>query len=45
MTEFAGRHVLAELGGVSPDVLDDEAVVCAALTQAVTEAGADSRTW
>src|SRR5919198_902096 len=38
--EFAGRHVLAELVGVNPNVLDDEAVVRAALTDAVVAAGA-----
>ena len=38
--EFSGRHVLAELVGISPDVLDDESVVRAALTDAVVAAGA-----
>jgi spermidine synthase len=40
MTPFAGRHVLAELSGVDPGLLDDEARVTAALTDALTRAGA-----
>lgn len=38
--QFAGRHVLAELGGIEPAVLDEPAFLRAALTSAVTEAGA-----
>lgn len=37
---FAGRHVLAELGGVDPALLDDAEFLRAALHSAVTEAGA-----
>jgi spermidine synthase len=38
--DFAGRHVLAELVGVRPDLLDDEPGLCAALRDALAEAGA-----
>lgn len=38
--EFAGRHVLAELGGINPDLLDDEPGLRAALAGSLTEAGA-----
>ncbi len=37
---FAGRHVLAELTGVDPFLLDDETAVRAALGEALTRAGA-----
>jgi len=37
---FAGRHVLAELTGLDPVLLDDEERVRDALTSALTEAGA-----
>lgn len=37
---FAGRHVLAELHGVDPGVLDDPERLGELLTAAVTEAGA-----
>ena len=37
---FAGRHVLAELDGIDPGVLDDPGFLRGALTAAVTEAGA-----
>jgi S-adenosylmethionine decarboxylase len=37
---FAGRHVLAELGGVDPALLDDAEFLRTALRSAVTEAGA-----
>ena len=40
MRPFAGRHVLAELTGVDPDRLDDEAGMREALVAALTEAGA-----
>lgn len=38
--EFAGRHVLAELHGVEPGLLDDPAFLRDALDTALTEAGA-----
>lgn len=38
--EFAGRHVLAELRGIDPAVLGDEAAVVAALRTALREGGA-----
>lgn len=38
--DFAGRHVLAELGGIKPDRLDDEPGLRVALTGSLTEAGA-----
>lgn len=37
---FVGRHVLAELVGVEPALLDDHTAVCAALRDSLTEAGA-----
>jgi S-adenosylmethionine decarboxylase len=37
---FAGRHVLAELDGIDAALLDDPVFLRAALTSAVTEAGA-----
>jgi len=37
---FAGRHVLAELRGIDPAVLGDEAAVVAALRTALAEGGA-----
>ncbi|MCU1679377.1 MAG: speH [Amycolatopsis sp.] len=37
---FAGRHVLAELGGIAPELLDDVEFLRSALWSAVTEAGA-----
>ncbi|MGH3518152.1 MAG: adenosylmethionine decarboxylase [Haloechinothrix sp.] len=37
---FAGRHVLAELGGVDPALLDDPAFLEHALAGALTGAGA-----
>ncbi|HVV10166.1 adenosylmethionine decarboxylase [Amycolatopsis sp.] len=37
---FAGRHVLAELDGIEPDLLDDPEFLRRALTSAVSEAGA-----
>ncbi len=37
---FAGRHVLAELTGVDPDLLDDEPALTTAMGVALTEAGA-----
>ena len=37
---FTGRHVLAELHGVDPGVLDDPARLGELLSSAVTEAGA-----
>lgn len=37
---FAGRHVLAELDGIDPAVLDDPGFLGDALRTAVTEAGA-----
>lgn len=37
---FAGWHVLAELGGASPGVLDDEAFLLRALESALRECGA-----
>lgn len=40
MRPFSGRHVLAELTGVDPARLDDEAGVREALVAALTEAGA-----
>ncbi|WP_308015366.1 adenosylmethionine decarboxylase [Pseudonocardia sp. ICBG1293] len=38
-----GRHVLAELGGIAPEVLDDCERLRADLTTALTEAGAQVR--
>lgn len=38
-----GRHVLAELGGIAPDVLDDCARLRTDLADALTEAGAQVR--
>ncbi|MBO0874079.1 MAG: adenosylmethionine decarboxylase [Pseudonocardia sp.] len=38
--EFAGRHVLAELAGVRPKLLDDEPGLCAAMRDSLAEAGA-----
>lgn len=40
MPDFSGRHVLAELHGVDPGVLDDPVRLGELLTAAVTEAGA-----
>ncbi|OXM64420.1 MULTISPECIES: adenosylmethionine decarboxylase [Amycolatopsis] len=40
---FAGRHVLAELRGIDPGLLDDPAFLRDALRTAVTEAGATVR--
>ncbi|RKT56763.1 adenosylmethionine decarboxylase [Saccharothrix australiensis] len=37
---FAGQHVLAELEGVSPELLDDERFLRHALGEALTQAGA-----
>jgi S-adenosylmethionine decarboxylase len=37
---FAGRHVLAELGGVDPLLLDDVGFLRSVLRDALTEAGA-----
>jgi len=37
---FAGRHVLAELDGIDPALLDDPEFLSETLTAAVTEAGA-----
>jgi len=37
---FAGWHVLAELGGAAPDVLDDEPALCRALESALLDSGA-----
>jgi spermidine synthase len=37
---FSGRHVLAELDGVEPRLLDDPEFLCQALRSAVSEAGA-----
>ena len=39
----AGRHVLAEFNGIDPALLDDEAALRAALTQALVTAGAQVR--
>lgn len=39
-TAPAGRHVLAELAGADPALLDDAATLCAALRTALTDAGA-----
>lgn len=38
--QFAGRHVLAELDGIDPGLLDDPDRLRALLVTAVTEAGA-----
>jgi ornithine decarboxylase len=38
--EFAGRHVLAEFEGVSPDLLDDAGFLCDSLERALAKAGA-----
>ncbi|WP_245787390.1 adenosylmethionine decarboxylase [Amycolatopsis saalfeldensis] len=38
--EFAGRHVLAEFSGVSPEVLDDAGFLCDSLQRALEKAGA-----
>ena len=40
MRPFSGRHVLAELTGLDPALLDDEAAVREALAGALAEAGA-----
>ena len=40
MKPFTGRHVLAELTGVDPALLDDEATIRDVLVGALTEAGA-----
>lgn len=40
---FAGRHVLAELHGVSPVLLDDADLLRSVLETTVTEAGASIR--
>ncbi|HTK64442.1 MAG TPA: adenosylmethionine decarboxylase [Pseudonocardia sp.] len=40
MRPFTGRHVLAELTGVDPALLDDEATIREVLVGALTEAGA-----
>jgi spermidine synthase len=37
---FAGRHVLAELAGIRPELLDDEPSVRAAVVDALVESGA-----
>jgi S-adenosylmethionine decarboxylase len=37
---FAGQHVLAELEGVSPEILDDEKFLRHALGEALTQANA-----
>lgn len=37
---FAGRHALAELAGIPPALLDDEAYLRDLVTRAVTECGA-----
>jgi ornithine decarboxylase len=38
--EFAGRHVLTEFSGVSPEVLDDAGFLCESLRRALERAGA-----
>lgn len=42
-TVFTGCHVLAELGGAAPELLDDELFLRAALTSAVRDCGATLR--
>ncbi|HWD06266.1 MAG TPA: adenosylmethionine decarboxylase [Amycolatopsis sp.] len=41
--EFAGRHVLAEFSGVSPELLDDPDFLCESLELALGKAGATVR--